>query len=257
MKTITTERCEFCNGQAVAYQRGALVCGRCGVRRTFGNGPITIPPPRRRRTAVIGIFSSGLVIKLMMGSVALAAVGGFASASVVPAPNPFAGETESTVAGVQIDAPGDQIDAPSTDLTFDEMIALVSSAQSQAVSARELAAAAQEWADCVSDYAKGYHEEGLNPTDVCGPHPRPSQFGLDDDDESGAEQSDDHEEFDSADDLESLDDSDALDPADEKHTDKPEKIDKPVPDQARADGEKSDKTDKTGGADSQGDDNDD
>jgi hypothetical protein len=201
MTANTTERCEFCSKQAIAYQCGALVCGRCGVRRTLGNGPITIPSPRRRRTAVIGLFSSGLVIKLMMGSVALAAVGGFASASVVPATNRSAGATEPTVACLQLDAPLDQIGAPSSSLTFDEMTALVSSAQNQAVSAHELATASQEWANCVSDCAEGHHGEGLNPNEVCGPYPRPAQFGLGDD-APGVEQSGDHEQFESGDDSE-------------------------------------------------------
>ncbi len=250
MTAITTERCEFCSGQAIAYQRGALVCGRCGVRRTLGDGPIKIPPPRRRRTAVIGFFTSGLVIKLMMGSVALAAVGGFASASVVPADR-SAGEMEPTVAGVQLDAPRDQIGAPAPDLTFDEMTSLVSSAQNQAVSAHKLATAAQEWADCVSDYAKGHHGEGLNPKEVCGPHPRPSQFGLGDDDEPGVQQSGDDEQSDSVDDSESPGDDDALEATDEK----PEKADKP--DKTQADGKKPEKTDRTNDADPQGDDTDD
>ena len=179
MRDRSTERCEFCGGQAVAFQHGARVCGRCGTRRTLGESPVILPH-RPRRAAFIGVLSSGLLLKLMMGSVALAAVGGFAAVSIFPTsgfttnpPDSTVAETTTTVATTS----NSTADGNSA-VTEGELDEMVLEARSQADNAHELATAARDWANCVSDFAQEHRGEGLHPQELCGEHPRPSEYGL-------------------------------------------------------------------------------
>ena len=179
MRDRSTERCEFCGGQAVAFQHGARVCGRCGTRRTLGDSPVILPR-RSRRAAFISLLSSGLLLKLMMGSVALAAVTGLAAVSVLPSNNVAPGSSDSTVTeSTMTDANTSGVEGPGDSvLTEGELDEIVIEARNQAESAGELADAAKDWANCVADFAQEHRGEGIHPQEICGDHPRPSEYGL-------------------------------------------------------------------------------
>lgn len=172
MRSTPMERCDFCSEKAVAYQNGATVCGRCGVHRTFGHDVTT-----SKRVGLIGLFSSGLLAKAMLGSVALAAVGGWAATSALsPPPNSHAPPPaliEHTSEETIVELPPVSIEQPTP--TLDEV---ASTARDQAEKAHELAEAAQTWADCVSDLATEHRGGPFDPKAACGERPTPSDFGL-------------------------------------------------------------------------------
>ena len=179
MRDRPTERCEFCGGQAVAFQHGARVCGRCGTRRTLGESPVILPR-RSRRTAFISLLTSGLLLKLMMGSVALAAVTGLAAVSVLPSNNVAPGSSNSAVTAATTTDPTTSGGEGSGDsvLTEGELDEIVTEARNQAESAGELADAVKAWANCVAGFAQEHRGEGIHPQEICGEHPRPSEYGL-------------------------------------------------------------------------------
>ncbi len=176
MRTSANERCDFCGETAVAFQRGASVCGRCGIERTLDHSG---SPMRSRRMALVGLFSSGLLVKLMLGSVALAAVGSWAAATVMAPPPPIvisppASVSEVISATTVVEVPA-RSDEPA--ISVEEV---VSAAKDQAAKAHEFAAATQDWANCVSDAAISHRGGAFRPWGVrtdC-PYPRPSDFGI-------------------------------------------------------------------------------
>ncbi|NNC39097.1 MAG: hypothetical protein HKN95_00260 [Acidimicrobiia bacterium] len=177
MRQQTRHRCDFCGGNAVAFQRGASVCGRCGIDRTTGRSK---PSVKSKRMALVGLFSSGLFIKLMLGSVAFAAVGTWAAAAVM-APNPATAPlqtqvtvTEEATATIAESALAGEEPA----MTIDEIVA---EANEQAAAAHDMATAAKEWADCVSAAAIEHRDGVFDPFDpelACPSKPHPSDFGL-------------------------------------------------------------------------------
>lgn len=179
MRSNVSERCDFCGGRAVAYQRGSRVCGQCGTRRTL-NEPA--PPRRTRRMAIIGLFSSGLLFKMMLGYVALAAVGGWVANTVFAPPPPIVtshsgDETSSTTlaGGSAVESREAPLGAAAQAMSMEE---LVSVAAEEATRAHEFAAATQEWANCVSASAIAHRGGEFSPWDVCPGHPQLSDFGL-------------------------------------------------------------------------------
>ena len=174
MRSSANERCDFCGETAVAFQRGASVCGRCGIHRTLDRSG---SPMRSRRIALVGLFSSGLLAKLMLGSVALAAVGSWAAATVMAPPppivlSPTAPVAEATTSTTVAEGPALK-DAPA--VSVEEA---VSAAEDQAAKAHDFAAATQEWADCVSTAAIAHSGGEFSPWEECR-HPRLSDFGMD------------------------------------------------------------------------------
>ena len=115
-----------------------------------------------------------------MGSVALAAVTGLAAVSVLPSNNVAPGSSDSTVTEATmpdpttsgVEEPGDSV------LTEGELDEMVIEARNKAESAGELADAAKDWANCVADFAQEHRGEGVHPREICGEHPRPSEYGL-------------------------------------------------------------------------------
>ena len=168
MRSTTIERCDFCSERAVAYQNGATVCGKCGVRRTFGHDVTT-----SKRIGLIGLLSSGLLAKAMLGSVALAAVGGWAATSALsqppgsqtPPPVPVERISEDTLRNTIVEL------SPALD-------EVLTTAQDQVEKAHDLAEASQTWADCVSDLAAAHRGGPFDPKSACGERPTPSDFGL-------------------------------------------------------------------------------
>ena len=164
MRQNAKHRCDFCGGSAVAFQRGASVCARCGTDRTTGRSNA---PVKSKRMALVGLFSSGLLIKMMLGSVALAAVGSWAASAVLaPAPTstPPVVQTQTTVvdeAPAVIDEPALQVERA---MTIDE---IVSEANEQAALAHEIAAKTRAWADCISMAAIEYRGRAGDPQSRC------------------------------------------------------------------------------------------
>ena len=174
MRSSANERCDFCGETAVAFQRGASVCGRCGIHRTLDRSG---SPMRSRRIALVGLFSSGLLAKLMLGSVALAAVGSWAAATAMAPPTPVvispaAPVAEATTSTTVAEGPALR-DAPAA--SVEEVL---SAAEDQAANALEFATATQTWADCVSNAAILHRGGEFSPWDACHEYPRPSDFRL-------------------------------------------------------------------------------
>lgn len=176
MRQHAKHRCDFCGGNAVAFQRGASVCGRCGIDRTTGRSNSSV---KSKRMALVGLFSSGLFIKMMLGSVAFAAVGTWAAAAVM-APNPATAppQTQVTVTEEATATIAESVPADEAAMTIDEIVA---DANEQAAAAHEMATAAKEWADCVSAAAIEHRGGAFDPFDpelACPSKPHPSDFGL-------------------------------------------------------------------------------
>ena len=174
MRTSANERCDFCGEIAVAFQRGASVCGRCGIQRTLDHSS---SPMRSRRMVLVGLFSSGLLVKLMLGAVALAAVGSWAAATVMAPPppiviSPTAPVAEATTSTTVAEGPALR-DPPAASVEE-----VVSAAEDQAAKAHEFATATQNWANCVSTKAILHRGGEFSPWEACPGHPRLSDFGL-------------------------------------------------------------------------------
>ena len=174
MRQHAKHRCDFCGANAVAFQRGASVCGRCGIDRTTGRSNSSV---KSKRMALVGLFSSGLLIKMMLGSVALAAVGTWAAAAVLaPSPATAPPQTQVTVADETTSTIAESVlDGGEAALTIDEIVA---DANEQAAAAHDMATAAKEWADCVSAAAVEHRDGAFDPFESCPPKPHPSDFGL-------------------------------------------------------------------------------
>jgi hypothetical protein len=129
--------------------------------------------------ALVGLLSSGLLIKMMLGSVAFAAVGSWAAAAVLaPAPTstPPVVETQTNVvdeAPAVIGEPALQVEPA---MTIDE---IVSEANEQAARAHDMATAVKEWADCVSAAAVEHRGGAFDPKSACqDPDIQLPTFGL-------------------------------------------------------------------------------
>jgi hypothetical protein len=169
MSRAPVERCDFCGRAAVAYQHGSRVCGACGVARTLNSGTRSL---RSRRAALIGLLSSGLLIRIMIGSIAVAAVGGWAaSTSRVPDSLPV---VSSTIGADPTTQTSQAIQEPA-EPTVDDIL---DTAREQAEHAQGLADASRAWADCVSRWARMHSGERFDPREVCGERPDPSDFGI-------------------------------------------------------------------------------
>lgn len=178
MASTRSGRCEFCGDPAVAFQRDSLVCAQCGTQRTLGQDPAsTSGRTARRRGATFGVISSGLVVKLILGTAAFAAVGSFATSVVLPTSLDSPDTTEVGVLnpGTQTTSTDGEA-SPYRGFISDEQISnLIEAAQSQADEAREHAETAQAWADCISSYAREHPDDQLNPTEFCGEGPSSSR----------------------------------------------------------------------------------
>lgn len=126
--------------------------------------------------ALVGVFSSGLLIKMMLGSVALAAVGSWAAASVMIPGSLATPPVDGTQVAVIDETPAADRPAPQEEraMTIEE---IVSEANDQAARAHELAAQAKAWANCVSEAAIAHRGEAFDPRSNCPNEPQPP-FGL-------------------------------------------------------------------------------
>jgi hypothetical protein len=112
---------------------------------------------------LLGLFSSGFVAKMLVGAVAVAAVGGVAAGVTAqprsrPAPTP-------TVAPSFVPA-----DAATPPTAPDELIELVN----------EFVDDVRAWGDCVSAAAQDHDAGAFDPKVACGETPTASDHGLND-----------------------------------------------------------------------------
>ncbi len=174
---VLDERCVLCGEAAAVRVRGTSFCAACGL----GQYSNSASSPRRlrrrsRRAAFLAVFSSGLFVKVLLGAVALAAVGGAAAATVIDnevseprSPGIVADQTipttipETAAAGSAVVAltTTDSVASPTVDAAVAEYVAAV-----------------RAWADCISGAASTHIGTGFDPDIVCPDTPYPGDFGL-------------------------------------------------------------------------------
>jgi hypothetical protein len=190
---LSGEQCVACGAAAAVRVTGTSFCASCGLRQhgtTFS--PPTPPTVRRsHRAALVGILSSGFLVKMLMGAVALAAVGGV-TASLRSEPVPVAGDvipvvetmipsTSTTFAPAATDTPAVVTD-DDTRVDTDES-ATRNGGESAAV--YDYVVSIQAWAECVSDAATAHLGGEFYPSEICGDLPEPGDFGVDGRDDDG------------------------------------------------------------------------
>ena len=158
------ERCKDCGAPAAVRMQGVSFCARCGLERSSG-GTNRIS----RRTALLGIFSSGFLAKMVIGAVAVAALGGVAVSLPHEAADAPIGAPASTQTFLHTDTALVETDLveplPADDALLERVHAYVESVQ--------------QWGDCVSDAARKHSGEPFDPKTTCGPTPAAAEHGLD------------------------------------------------------------------------------
>ncbi len=166
MRSLEREHCDVCRADAAVRMHGSTLCARCGLQRSLSD-----PAPgsrRARKAALAGLLSGGLLAKLLLGTVAVAAAAGLV---VGPAMDePAAGEPVESIAQTVSDAPP----AQSTEMP---------SAEAQAQRAQALADQVRAWAACVSTAAAEHRGGPFDAATECGEAPqftgRGNGYGLD------------------------------------------------------------------------------
>ena len=152
----------------------------------------------RRRLSLAGL-TSGLAVKMMLGTAALAAVGGSAAAATGNLPAPVQAAVSEAAGYVGIDLP-DPSSAPPATAASDEDEAPDSTTDEQNAAGPEDAApsaddgtdadgnrarasaytlAVKDWTACVREAARiSPPGERFSPTAACGEHPDPHDYGL-------------------------------------------------------------------------------
>ena len=157
------ERCKYCGAPAAVRMQGVSLCARCGLERSSGGtNHIT------RRTALLGILSSGFLAKMVLGAVAVASAGAVAvSRPAEPADAPMVNPT-ATQTLLQSEAPLIETEVVET---------LPPNALLERVSA--YAESVQKWGECVSDAAREHSGGPFDPKEACDDMPAASEHGLD------------------------------------------------------------------------------
>ncbi len=194
---LSGEQCVICGAGAAVRVAGTSFCASCGLHQYSSGGlapgAVSLPGPRSHRAAIVGIFSSGFLLKMLMGAVALATVGGVtaslqsdpvaassspppAAATVVPNLVP------STIAAV---VPID------SDTEVPDAVVDPTRGSDQVAAAHEYVAAVQAWADCVSEAASTHSRGTFDPVAVCEKPSTPADFDIPGHDEDGPGASED------------------------------------------------------------------
>ena len=163
MKRNGPERCRNCGAPAAVRMQGLTLCAKCGLERSSG-GTNRI----RLRTALLGILSSGFLAKMLIGAVAVAAVGGVAVSVPRQAAEPPTGATATTQTVLQTDASLldlDLVESVPADDAFLERI-------------HEYVEAVEQWGDCVSVAARDHSGGPFDPNAACGEMPMAAERGL-------------------------------------------------------------------------------
>ena len=144
--------------------QGVSFCARCGLERSSG-GTNRIS----RRTALLGILSSGFLAKMVLGAVAVTALGGVAVSLPHETADAPIGPPASTQTLLQTDTAPVETDLveplPADDALLERVHAYVESVQ--------------QWGDCVSDEARKHSGGPFDPKTVCNDMPAASEHGLD------------------------------------------------------------------------------
>ncbi len=170
------------------------------VHATAPPSPTTTVGVRWRRRLSLAGLTSGLAIKMMLGTAALAAVGGSAAAATgnLPAPVQAAVSEAAGHLGISLPDPApaapatvalDEDDAPAGPTNdernavspADEAPSADDTTQADVDRARAAAytVAVKEWTACVREAARTSPPgERFSPTAACGDHPDPHDFGL-------------------------------------------------------------------------------
>ena len=176
------EQCVVCGTGAAVRVGGTSFCGSCGVKQFTATDPVKAGR-RPRRAVWFSLLTSSLLLKSLLGAVAVAAVGGVAGAALQPAGDLSPATTTSTVvttSAVVIDDASENSSAP--------IVVAAAEGPSQAegdvsVPATDhdvegFVAAIQEWADCVSAAASAHSGGGFDPVAACDEKPSPADYGI-------------------------------------------------------------------------------
>ena len=188
---------------------GVSLCARCGLERSSGGANrIT------RRAALVGLLSSGFLAKLLLGAVAVAAVGGVAA--TMPRTTPYAPfeAAATTQTLLQVNVPVKPEALAATEEAMPATEALVENVH-------EYAMALQMWGDCVSEAARGHSGTSFDPKTACGETPAAAAYGFSNRRPSALVKADEKAEA-----AETKADEKAAD-KDEDRAEKPDKPDKP------------------------------
>jgi hypothetical protein len=173
---IMDEQCVLCGGGAAVRVSGTSFCASCGLQQySGGKNNSGVKQRRSRRAAALGFVSSGFLLKMLLGAVALATVGGVAASTVPHREEARPATTTITTEAVVVAdtatvTSGPEVVATATDpKVFPEVDSVIATA------AHEYAAEIQLWADCVSEAASAHTGGRFDPLAGC---PRPSDFDL-------------------------------------------------------------------------------
>lgn len=173
-----------------AVQARHVAAAAAAVRPAAGPVAAVEPAPSlavrwRRRLSLAGL-TSGLAVKMMIGTAALAAVGGGAAAATGTLPAPIQSVVAGAVGYVGIDLPDPGATSAITvaiedgeEATENPAADNKAHAEEQKVRAAAYKAAVREWNDCVHTAARN-NPRGVafDPATACPDHPRPDEFGL-------------------------------------------------------------------------------
>ena len=175
------EQCVICGANAAVRVAGTSFCGSCGVKQ-YAAANSTQVGRRPRRAAWFSLLTSSLLLKSLLGAVAVAAVGGVAGAALQPAEDPVlvvAGSVTTTVAVASTEPPVTTGTAEVTSVSIDatqEEVEEATSSSDQDVAG--FVAAIQSWADCISDAASAHSGGRFDPALACDERPSPADYGL-------------------------------------------------------------------------------
>ena len=173
------EKCVLCGTSAAVRVRGTSFCSSCGVSQYSADttSPVTLHR-RTKRAALFAVFSSGILVKTLLGAVALAAVGGVAATTVLGSDDP---PDAPAIVAASI---GPTTSTTTTTTGTTALPAVAPTANPEASSPVDVAAVAdyataiQLWAECVSTAASAHSGGAFDPQAACGPHPNATDFGI-------------------------------------------------------------------------------
>jgi hypothetical protein len=143
--------------------QGLTLCAKCGLERSSG-GTNRI----RLRTALLGMLSSGFLAKMLIGAVAVAAMGGVAVSGLRQAAEPPTGATATTQTFLQTEASLLDLDLVESVRAGDAFVERV----------HEYVEAVEQWGDCVSVAARDHSGGPFDPEAACGETPMAAEHGL-------------------------------------------------------------------------------
>ena len=176
---LNGEQCVSCGAAAAVRVTGTSFCASCGLRQHGRGGVVSAPLGRRsHRAAALGILSSGILVKMLMGAVALAAVGGVTASLRSEAVSASADPVPAVTAAA---SPGTTV-TPVVASTDETIAAVELSNETGAVpdAVHEYVLAVQAWAECVAEAATAHSGGAFDPHENCLDYAVPGDFGLDD-----------------------------------------------------------------------------